>query len=210
MSYLERPLADLLHDTATRTPTPGGGAIVAVTAALAAATAHMAAAFSADKKRFAAHRDQIADAMEQLQRGQQLLTGLMEEDMAAFSAWQSARKSGKPAEKAAALAAAVAVPESIAATCCSLLKTVGRLVPITTEHLHSDLAIAALLAEACVRGAHCNVHINLQDAQESDRHEILQTLKQREESAAQSLQNLLATIESTESPHQASQQEGTG
>lgn len=196
MSYLDHTLADLLDDTAARTPTPGGGAIVAVTAALAAATAHMAAAFSADKKRFAMHRGQIADAMDQLRRSRQLLSGLMEEDMAAFSAWQSARKSGKPVEKTAALAAAVAVPESIAATCCTLLKTVGRLVPMTTEHLHSDLAIAAILAEACVRGAHYNVQINMQDADESDRQTMLHALQQRERTAAESLQNLLAAIQS--------------
>lgn len=154
-------LASFLDAVAARQPTPGGGAVAAVTGALACAIGEMALNYSVDKKELAAHRDVLSDALAHLARARALLLRLLVEDQEAYTAMTAARKSGDPAATQAALLAAIRVPQAIAATGAAVLEQAERVAPVANRWLLSDLAVAVELAMATVRcGAH-NVRVNL-------------------------------------------------
>jgi len=175
-NYLELPLKQFLHDTAAAQPTPGGGSVAAITAAVAAATGQMAANYTIGKKRFADVEDQVSDIGHRLAKSQGMLVQLMAEDMIAYRALQAAgrldaQQPGAAAEKTAATGAAIAVPFEILTVAVAVLDDLDRLKDICNPYLLSDVGVAAELAYAAARAASLNVRINLPqlpDAKEAE------------------------------------------
>lgn len=160
-----RTLGDFLDQLAARTPTPGGGAVASVVGALGAALGDMVLAYSIGKKSLAEHEPRLKDAAVRLLRARAVLIELASEDEAAYGLVNELsrlpkddpRRAGLPA----ATLAAAQVPLSCMAACVSVLGLLDELPAITNKHLHSDLAIAAILAEAAARAAAWNVVVNL-------------------------------------------------
>lgn len=164
-SIADQTFADLLASIAAKTPTPGGGAVASATAALAAALAQMVVSFSIGKKNLVAHEPELRAAAMRLERSRELLLGLADEDAAAYSAVNELSRlpedhPRRAAELPEALAASIQVPLSTAAACVELLRLLVSLSGTTNRHLRSDLAIAAILADAAVRASRCNVLAN--------------------------------------------------
>jgi formiminotetrahydrofolate cyclodeaminase len=61
---------------------------------------------------------------------------------------------------AAAVQAAIQVPLTCIAAADDLLRRCEALAPVSNPHLHSDLAIAAILAESAARGSVWMVRVN--------------------------------------------------
>ena len=166
--WLARPGHAFLDAVAAREPTPGGGSVAAAAGALAASMARMVAAYSpardADANAFAA----IRAASAELAEADRMLRGLVNEDAAAYQSYVEARKSGDADERKRATALALAVPMEVAAVACSVLRTLDRCKDACNRNLVSDLGVAAVLAEACVRAAAYNVRVNLKQAPEAD------------------------------------------
>ncbi|MHB0877911.1 MAG: cyclodeaminase/cyclohydrolase family protein [Anaerolineae bacterium] len=159
-----------LDALATSDPTPGGGSASAYAGALAAGLVSMVCRLTVGQKRFAAVQ---ADMETLLQRSEALrasLTSLTEADMAAYSLFAQAQRlprSGE-AEKEernrqmqAALRQCTLVPQRIAAACRELLLLCPDVVAKGNPAAISDGAVAALLAEAALRGAALQVVVNL-------------------------------------------------
>ncbi|RMH26680.1 MAG: hypothetical protein D6693_06740 [Planctomycetota bacterium] len=162
----DQPLSGVLDAIAAKTPTPGGGATAALAGALAAAQAEMVVAYSLGKKDLAEHQEALADARGRLGRSRALFLELAEEDAAAYGLVSEllrldARDPRRAAELPAAVGAATRVPLACVANATALARLCLTLAPITNPHLASDLAIAALLAEACARAGAENVRVNL-------------------------------------------------
>lgn len=158
-------LADFLDQTAAKTPTPGGGAIASVTGALAAALAQMVVSYSVGKKSLAAHEPALRSALAELTAARTVLLTLAEEDAAAYGLVNELMRLPETdlrrlAEFPGAVRTAVAVPQSVLAAAINLLRHFEQLAPITNHHLRSDLAIAAVLAEATARASAWNIRIN--------------------------------------------------
>lgn len=165
-SLADLRFSDLLRAVASKTPSPGGGAVAAAVGALGAALGSMVVAYSVGRKSLAAHTPELESAAIQLTRARELLLLLAEADAAAYSRLNALQKlpendPKRIAEWSQAVEGALGAPNSMLAACGDLLRLLCKLGPITNPYLKSDLAIAALLTEACARAAAWNVRINL-------------------------------------------------
>lgn len=159
-------LSDLLDQVASKTPTPGGGAVASAVGALAAALAGMVVAYSVGRKDLAQHDKDLREAEDALRTARAVLLALADEDAAAYGFLNGLMK--LPADDPrrlrdypGAVAAAIGVPRATIGACANLLRLFEALAPITNTRLRSDLAIAAVLAEAVARASRWNVEINL-------------------------------------------------
>jgi len=166
MVFESMTLREFLGQMAAKTPTPGGGAAASAVGALAAALAQMVVAYSVGKKALAAHEPALLEATEYLTRARGLLLALADEDAAAYGAVNELSRlpEGDPRrreELPAAQAAAVGVPMATMAAGLDLLRRFEPLAAMTNRHLRSDLAIAAILAQACCESSRWNVRVNV-------------------------------------------------
>jgi formiminotetrahydrofolate cyclodeaminase len=154
----------LLGAVAAKTPAPGGGAVASAVGALAAALAQMVVAYTTGKKAYAAHEPELARAVRVLENARAMMLRLAQEDAAAYGEVNELsrlpendpRRAGLPAARRAAVQA----PMATIAAGADLLRLFDRLSGMTNRHLRSDLAIAAVLAEAAARSSWWNVSVN--------------------------------------------------
>jgi formiminotetrahydrofolate cyclodeaminase len=156
----------LLAALAAKTPAPGGGAAACATGALAAALAGMVVSYSVGKKDLAPHQPALLAAQQELARARTVLLTLGDEDAQAYALLNALQKlpetdPRKAAELPAASLACVQIPLACVAVNADLLRLMERLSTTSNRHLRSDLAIAALLADAAARAGAWNVRINL-------------------------------------------------
>lgn len=159
-------LAELLDRVSAKTAVPGGGAVTSCVGVLAAALAQMAVNFSVGRKDLAAHAAAHESALHQLERARWMLLELADEDMQAYDDLNRAMKLPKDdptreAQLAEKARAAIDPPMASIAACGDLLRLFESLAPITNRFLRSDLAIAAVLAEATARASLWNVRVNI-------------------------------------------------
>ncbi|MCD6303365.1 MAG: cyclodeaminase/cyclohydrolase family protein [Planctomycetes bacterium] len=151
--------------TAARTPTPGGGSVAGVVAALAAALGEMALNFTRGKKKFAAHQAVHQRMARRLARAREMAQQLVSDDAAAFESYQQAARMADSPEKQQAMqlatAVAIDVPRQLAKLAVAVLGDLHELADKCSKWLISDLLAAAALAEAACRLSDYNVRINL-------------------------------------------------
>lgn len=160
-----RTFGDFLDRLASKTPTPGGGAVASAVGALGAALGDMVLAYSIGKKNLAEHEPALRAAATRLGRARVVLLELAAEDEEAYGLVNELsrlpaddpRRSGLPE----ATLAAARVPLACMAACVGVLGVLDPLPGITNRYLASDLAIAAVLADAATRAAAWNVRVNL-------------------------------------------------
>ncbi|MCH7591241.1 MAG: cyclodeaminase/cyclohydrolase family protein, partial [Planctomycetes bacterium] len=104
-------------------------------------------------------------ALTSLRRLEQIARALVTQDAVAYEAMTTASKRRGESDGAAgvyqeAVLAAVAVPMEIAAVASRTLTTMDEMKEIANRYLLSDLAIAAVLAEATARSARYLVQLN--------------------------------------------------
>ena len=159
-------MSPFLDALASKTPTPGGGATASAVGAIGSALGAMVVAYSVGKKSLEAHRAELESAAAALAGARRLLLDLAGADMEAYGVVNALQKlpesdPRRVAQWAAAVAASIQAPRATIAVANDLLRLFERLGPISNRYLRSDLAIAAVLAEACARSAAWNVSINL-------------------------------------------------
>ncbi|MBL9030801.1 MAG: cyclodeaminase/cyclohydrolase family protein [Phycisphaerae bacterium] len=173
MSLSALPFGELLSRIASKTPAPGGGAVASAAAALSASLARMVVAYSIGKKSLAEHQPELARADAALARAGELLLTLSDEDAAAYAVmnelWRLPEGDPRRADLPAAQLAATQPPLAVIAACADLLRLFESLAPKTNRHLHSDLAIAAILAESAARASRWNVAVNAASLAEDTR-----------------------------------------
>jgi formiminotetrahydrofolate cyclodeaminase len=163
--FADMSLRQFLEATGAQSPTPGGGAVASAVGALSASLAQMVVNYSVGKKSLAEHQPALSAAVTAMGRVRDVMLELAEEDAAAYGLVNELTRlsegdARKERELPAAAAASVQVPMAVAAAGVDLLLRFEGLVKITNPQLKSDLAIAAILAEAAVRASGCNVAVN--------------------------------------------------
>lgn len=151
---------------ASLAPTPGGGAVAPAVGALAAALGSMVVAYTDGKQKYAEHAPLHTSAAERLNAIRRRLLKAADEDAEAYGLLNDAMALPKEDQErasrvAASAARAAAVPAGVVSTCHELLELLEALAGKTNRMLRSDLAIGAILAEACCRASAWNVRINL-------------------------------------------------
>jgi formiminotetrahydrofolate cyclodeaminase len=165
--YLSLPTRDFLQDLGGNSPTPGGGSAAALAGSIGVNLGHMVATFALKRaQKQGIEVEPIEHAMARLQRGANLLSGLVAEDIAAYDLWRKTSKldPADPAsaqQKQLALTAALAIPSQILATCAACLRDMAILAPLSSKYLWTDLAGAAHMTLASAEAAAWTVYANL-------------------------------------------------
>lgn len=157
---------DLLTSIGAQSPTPGGGAVASVTAALGAALAQMVVRYSQGKKKLAAHDALHREALRSLESLAAAAMDHAEADAVAYGRLNRLFKLDKEDERRKAewpdaVAGAIAAPRRVLDDALEILRMLARLSGRTNTMLDSDLAIAAILADAAARAAAWNIRVNL-------------------------------------------------
>jgi formiminotetrahydrofolate cyclodeaminase len=170
VDYRTEPLIRYFDDAAAAQPTPGGGSVAAVAAALASTMASMAAGFTAGKEKFKAVEPQVQQALARLADLRRQLLDAAHQDMAAYEAIMAAYRLPKATDaQIAARAQAVlqatrtslALVERVLAAAGDVVAVSRRLAEIANPNLLSDVGVAAELALGAVRAGRINVAVNL-------------------------------------------------
>jgi len=160
---------------AAPTPTPGGGSVSALAAALAAALGEMVSGLTLKRKSYAAHHHTLKQALDRLSQLRNRLLENIDRDAQSYEAVLAALKLPKSTESEQA-ARARAVQEASKAAALVPLETAELVVEaaqiletlrsVTLPQAASDLAVALYLAEGARRGALDNVRANLPSLQD--------------------------------------------
>jgi len=169
-------MPDVMIDTvfldalASSEPTPGGGSAAALAGAIAAGLVSMVCQLTRGQKRFASVQNDIERILRASESLRVHLTVLAQEDMAVYGAFAQAQRMPRTTEEQkrersrrmqAALTECALVPLRVAERCRELLWLCPELVDKGNPSAVSDVGVAALLAEAALRGAALQVMVNL-------------------------------------------------
>ncbi len=204
--YRDGTIRKYFDDASAGIPAPGGGSVSALAGALATTMGSMAANFTVGRKKFAAVEPEAKAVLARLADLRERLLVLMDDDVAAYSVVSAAYGMPKetPGEKAArtariqeALVVAMDAPLRTVRACAEVMRALGDLAPIANPNLLSDVGVAAVLAEAAVRGAKLNVDVNL--ASLADAGLVARTRAEAEGLAVEAARIMREVTESVES-----------
>lgn len=189
--YLSLPLAELLADLGSKSPTPGGGSIAALVGSLGCSLACMVLEFTIGKPKYAEHDAQLRELLADLRQAGNKFTGLMADDMRAYQSVLAARKA-EPQVREQAAARAIAVPMDIVMLAESVVACFDELKAFVNPHLLGDLRGAAIMTHAAARAAGCTVRDNLPHL--TDRQEAAKLERRLEALARQAEEHCNAVV----------------
>lgn len=170
MDYRCETIRKYLDDAASSLPAPGGGSVSALAGALGAAMGCMVCNLTIGKEQFASVEAQVKEILARCDEARLKLLDLTQADVDAYTVVSRAYKMPRqtPQEKEARRAAiqeacktGLKPPLEAVRESLEILRLMQRLVDIGNPNLISDVGVAAILAEAALRGAKLNVEINL-------------------------------------------------
>ena len=170
MKLVEQRVIDFVAATASKEPTPGGGAIAALTAATGAALAEMVANLTFGKKDYEAVQTEMEELQAKAEAIRKRMLELSQADADVFNIFMNALGLPKNTdeEKAARTAAiqqaykdAAMVPFEIGELANQIFDLAELASRKGNQNLITDGIIAAINARAAVKSAFLNVRINL-------------------------------------------------
>ena len=170
MKLVEQRVIDFVAATASKEPTPGGGAIAALTAATGAALAEMVANLTFGKKGYEAVQTEMEVLQAKAEEIRNRMLELSQADADVFNIFMNALGLPKNTdeEKAARTAAiqqaykdATMVPFEIGELAYQIFDLAELASKKGNQNLITDGIIAAINARAAVKSAFLNVRINL-------------------------------------------------
>lgn len=174
MTIRDQAVDAWLAELASRSPTPGGGAVAAVCAATAAALIGMVASYTTGPK-WADREARIQELNDEAARLRADALTLADDDVAAFGAVGAAYKlpsqtsEQKTARRAAiqqALIQAAGPPAQAGLLAARLVEMAQELVGSGNPNVLSDVAMAASAARTALEGAIVNIEINRSQIQD--------------------------------------------
>ena len=185
-----------LDALASSRPTPGGGAMAAVSAAAGAALLAMVARLTTGRKGYETLEGRMAEVAALADAERIALTALADRDTAAFDAVMAAyhqprstdgERVARSAAVQSALTGAAEVPLEVARRAAGLLPTARELVETGNSNAISDAYSAGQLLHTAVAGGLANVSVNLAALSASSRADVLRSdvERVRREAAAQ-------------------------
>ncbi|XP_064613955.1 formimidoyltransferase-cyclodeaminase-like [Liolophura sinensis] len=197
-------LKEFILTVGSRTPSPGGGSVAALSAALGAALGSMVGFLTYGNKKFASLDTKMRGLIPPLYKAMKDLTPFIDADAAAFSEYMLALKMPQKTEAERevrdqamqqGLQTAVQVPLTVARIANSLWPTLKELAEVGNINCRSDLQVGARSLETGVWGTFHNVITNLSDIKDESyknkvREEIDQAVKTAQQGSADVLKIL--------------------
>jgi glutamate formiminotransferase/formiminotetrahydrofolate cyclodeaminase len=174
-------VSQFLADVAASSPTPGGGSVAALAGALGAALVQMVAGLTAGRPKFAAVDAVMRDAGREAAALATALSALVERDAQSYAAVAAAYKlpkepaSSRRAAITSALLGAAQVPLETARAALRVAELAAEVASSGNPNAVSDAGVAALVADAAVRGAVYNIRINVAALDDPSRGQSLVT-----------------------------------
>ena len=170
MKLVEQRVIDFVAATASKEPTPGGGAIAALTAATGAALAEMVANLTFGKKGYEAVQTEMEELQAKAEAIRKRMLELSQADADVFNIFMNAlglpkntdeEKSARTAAIQQAYKDAAMVPFEIGELANQIFDLAELASRKGNQNLITDGIIAAINARAAVKSAFLNVRINL-------------------------------------------------
>lgn len=168
-NLFDKSLRDVIELSSSKSPTPGGGSISAIAAALGLSMAAMVCNLTLCKDKYKDVEPEVKTILETTDGLINRLMELTEDDIKVFNKVMSAyrmpratdeEKESREAAVQEALKGATEVPMEIARACLQALRVTCRLSAIGNKTAVSDAGVAAVIAEAALNGVLLNVDIN--------------------------------------------------
>ena len=170
MGIGDETIDEFLDAIASPSPTPGGGTVSAICAALSVALSRMVANLARGKEGYESAHEELAALDSRAHHLQDRLRELAAEDAAAYEAVVAAMRMPRTTDEdrakrveamQAAYRRAAEVPLETMERSLEALEIAAIAVTRGSRSATSDAGVAALLAEAAMRGAALNVKVNL-------------------------------------------------
>ena len=166
---LDKQFSAFLRELSGPAPVPGGGGASAACGALAAALASMVASLTTGKKKYAAYENDIQRILKETAFRMEELTALADEDAKAFEPLAKAYSLPKNTEEEISHREAVmkkvlydasVAPLSIMESVAEVILLIEEVAEKGSAMAISDAGVAAVFAQAALKGASLNVFIN--------------------------------------------------
>ncbi len=156
----------LLASIGAKTPAPGGGAAASLLAGIGSALLEMVLRYTEGSRKYADHANLHAEALERLTSLREEALDLAKQDVEAYETLNRLMKLDRDDPERLehfeqAVEDAIAVPMRAMTLAEELIDWCDRLSDKTNRMLRSDLAIAAIAADAALRAAAWNVRVNI-------------------------------------------------
>ena len=170
IEFINGTIRDYVDRASARAEVPGGGSVSALAGALGVTMGCMAANFTIGRKKSRDVEPQVRAILGRLDEARESLLHLTEEDSRAYGRYAAAssmpkdtdeQKAARQAAMQEAIKGAMQPPLETVRVCLGVLRELQALVHVANPYLISDVGVAAILAEAAIRGATLNVQINL-------------------------------------------------
>lgn len=160
MTIKNQKIEEFLGDVASSRPTPGGGAIAAVSAAMAASLVEMVCNLTIGKKKYLDVQKRMEIIARHAREARSELLDLADADTEAFDKVMAAYKSENKDEIKAALYWAIEVPQKVTHIAEELQALAIEISKIGNKNAYSDAMSAEHLANAAIESAQENIEIN--------------------------------------------------
>jgi len=171
----DQQIKNFLDTLASKSPTPGGGSVAALTGSMGAALLSMVGNLTIGKKKYIHVEDDIKRLLKRSEILRADFEELMERDTEAFNQFMAIMKLPKETEEQKeerrkkmqiALIEAANVPLEVARKSLEVLNICQEVANKGNKNVISDAGVGAILAEAALDSAILNVKINLAMIQE--------------------------------------------
>lgn len=160
MKIQDQKIGEFLDSVASKSPTPGGGAVAAVTGAMAASLVEMVCNLTIGKKSYPEVQDEMIRVAERASELSQDLLDLADKDSEAFERVMEAYKTEDKDKIKGALLTAIEVPEKTAEYSENVRELAEIVAELGNKNAHSDAVSAEHLAFAAIQSAQENIEIN--------------------------------------------------
>ena len=174
MSFLQQTVEEFLAQIDSKSATPGGGSVSALSASLGIALARMMGQVSIGRKAFRnlpnEHQEEFLQAFEELGLLQEQVRPLIDKDSEAFNAIMNAYKLPKETEQEKQLrneaiqqatVGAIEIPLQVSTLSFQALALLPPMLAYGNKNASSDVKVAALELQTAILGGLLNVEINL-------------------------------------------------
>lgn len=179
---LDKSFTGFLEELSSSAPVPGGGGASAACGALAAALASMVANLTTGKKKYAQYEEDIQRILKESEVKIKELVALADQDAKAFEPLAKAYRLPKNTDEEKAhrdevmkkvLYDASIAPLQIMETVFDLIALIEEVTQKGSVMAASDAGVAAVFAQAALKGASLNVFINTKSMKDRETAEAL-------------------------------------